>query len=212
MGASDDNAFDVDEEYRLRNAAYDCETAEHAHAIAVASARQEGHHALLAQTMLRRLICRFGTLHEEALVHLACASIHQLKCATEALSGASNLTDFLVGRGWPIAATGVCSSFADSTRLVDTILTGFDARARTEERRTELRGEQYSASHCGSALARARARALECILLKLAQKRFGDLPEWAKQRLDTASSAQHSAWIDELLDAPSLEALLTNEA
>lgn len=38
-------------------------------------------------------------------------------------------------------------------------------------------------------------------------RRFGPLPEWANLRLQTADSAQLEAWVDQVLDAKTLESV-----
>ena len=43
---------------------------------------------------------------------------------------------------------------------------------------------------------------------RLLARRFGPLPPWAEQRIAAASIAQLDAWIDGLLDAESLAALI----
>ncbi|WP_335582527.1 DUF4351 domain-containing protein [Candidatus Thiodictyon syntrophicum] len=43
---------------------------------------------------------------------------------------------------------------------------------------------------------------------RLLARRFGPLPRWAEQRIAAASVAQLDAWIDGLLDAESLAALI----
>jgi len=43
---------------------------------------------------------------------------------------------------------------------------------------------------------------------RLLARRFGPLPPWAEQRIAAASVAQLDAWIDGLLDAESLAALI----
>jgi Uma2 family endonuclease len=45
-------------------------------------------------------------------------------------------------------------------------------------------------------------------LQRLLTRRFGELPAWANARLEGATTEQLSGWVDELLDAQSLETLL----
>ncbi|WP_366760321.1 DUF4351 domain-containing protein [uncultured Thiodictyon sp.] len=45
-------------------------------------------------------------------------------------------------------------------------------------------------------------------LKRLLARRFGPLPPWAEECIATASPAQLDAWIDDLLDADSLTALI----
>ena len=67
-----------------------------------------------------------------------------------------------------------------------------DAR---EEGRQEGREE-------GLALAKASA------LNRLLTRRFGPLPEWALLRLQQAPADQVDTWLDRILDAPTLQAVL----
>jgi len=43
------------------------------------------------------------------------------------------------------------------------------------------------------------------LLLRLIQKRFSDIPAWAKARIDAASEAQLEQWAENILDASTLE-------
>jgi flagellar biosynthesis/type III secretory pathway protein FliH len=43
------------------------------------------------------------------------------------------------------------------------------------------------------------------VLARLLSRRFGPLPEWARERLHRADAAQREAWADAVLDAASLE-------
>lgn len=45
-------------------------------------------------------------------------------------------------------------------------------------------------------------------LTKLLHKRFGELPDWAQQRIEEADETQLARWADEVLDAHSLDILL----
>lgn len=45
------------------------------------------------------------------------------------------------------------------------------------------------------------------LLSKLAKMKFGELPEWAQQRLEQANSNQLDKWSDKILTANSLEEL-----
>jgi predicted transposase YdaD len=45
------------------------------------------------------------------------------------------------------------------------------------------------------------------LLLRLLRKRFGELPEWVRARLEQASIEQLEHWGEQLLQADSLEAL-----
>lgn len=52
--------------------------------------------------------------------------------------------------------------------------------------------------------ARGKAKGLKLLLTR----RFGRLPRWAIQRLDTAAMEQLDAWLEGIFDAQSLEDLL----
>ncbi len=41
------------------------------------------------------------------------------------------------------------------------------------------------------------------------QRRFKTLPDWAAERITQASSPQLEQWLDNILDAPSIEAIFT---
>ena len=45
-------------------------------------------------------------------------------------------------------------------------------------------------------------------LKRLLRRRFGPLPDWAGARIDTASSEQLDTWLDQVLDADRLDALI----
>lgn len=49
------------------------------------------------------------------------------------------------------------------------------------------------------------------ILARLLEQRFGPLPEWASQRLRSASSPQLEHWADQLFTASTLETLLASQ-
>jgi hypothetical protein len=142
---------------------YHRETAERAHSHTVASARQEGHHTHLARTLLRQVIRRFGTLHDATLVHLACASPDDLRCAADSLSDATTLTSFLESRNWPLAPISTSGAMADSAGLVSELLKDSSDRSLAMSRLIELREEQYYAAaevgcaHAGDATERAAA-------------------------------------------------------
>ena len=44
----------------------------------------------------------------------------------------------------------------------------------------------------------------EAVLARKLSRRFGPLPEWARERLHRADAAQREAWADAVLDAASL--------
>ena len=44
-------------------------------------------------------------------------------------------------------------------------------------------------------------------LIRLATRRFGPVPEWAAQRIQQATPTQLDAWLETILDAPTLEAV-----
>ena len=47
------------------------------------------------------------------------------------------------------------------------------------------------------------------LLQRMLTRRFGDLPEWAQQRILTANSEQLEQWADRLLDAPTLKSVFS---
>lgn len=49
---------------------------------------------------------------------------------------------------------------------------------------------------------------IEGMLRKLIMRKFGDLPDWADARLQSATDAQMEAWVGRILDADSLDELL----
>ena len=49
------------------------------------------------------------------------------------------------------------------------------------------------------------------LLGRLLEQRFGPLPEWASQRLQSASSPQLEHWADQLFTASTLETLLATQ-
>ena len=56
--------------------------------------------------------------------------------------------------------------------------------------------------------AKGEAGAKANVLKRLLTRRFGQLPAWAIQRLDRAATEQVDGWLEEILDAPSLEGLI----
>ena len=48
----------------------------------------------------------------------------------------------------------------------------------------------------------------EAVLARQLSRRFGPLPEWARERLHRADAARREAWADAVLDAASLEEVL----
>ena len=45
------------------------------------------------------------------------------------------------------------------------------------------------------------------ILRRLLTRRFGSLPDWAEQRLQRATAAELEEWAEQVLDAPTLDAV-----
>jgi hypothetical protein len=58
-----------------------------------------------------------------------------------------------------------------------------------------------------SLLNDARREEAQRILQRLLNKRFGELPEWVIQRVDSANAQQLEGWTDEILVANSLDEL-----
>ena len=58
-----------------------------------------------------------------------------------------------------------------------------------------------------SLLNDARREEAQRILQRLLTKRFGDLPEWVIQKLETANAQQLEGWTDEILVANNLDEL-----
>lgn len=54
----------------------------------------------------------------------------------------------------------------------------------------------------------SKAEGEAVILKKLIVNRFGTLPDWAKQRIDTANAEQVETWAEGIFDAKNVEALL----
>lgn len=61
----------------------------------------------------------------------------------------------------------------------------------------------------GEAEGEAKGKAMT--LKRQAERRFGTLPAWAAQRIESASVAQLDAWLDGIFDAPSVEDLLRED-
>jgi hypothetical protein len=59
--------------------------------------------------------------------------------------------------------------------------------------------------------ARGRAEGKAAMLAHMLERRFGELPAWAHERLHQADDARLDAWADALLDAQALEEVLTAE-
>jgi hypothetical protein len=59
-----------------------------------------------------------------------------------------------------------------------------------------------------SIFAEGKAEGEANVLKRQASRRFGELPAWAEQRIAAASSAQLDLWLDGILDAQNLVALL----
>lgn len=62
-----------------------------------------------------------------------------------------------------------------------------------------------------SLLNDARREEAQRILHRLLTKRFGDLPEWASQKLNSSNAQQLEDWTDEILVAKSLDELFKHE-
>ena len=66
------------------------------------------------------------------------------------------------------------------------------------ERLGEQRGEQ-----------RGRQQEAASLLLRQLTRRFGPLPDWAEQRLQSAPLSELESWAERVLDAPTLDAVWT---
>ena len=66
---------------------------------------------------------------------------------------------------------------------------------------TLLRDAREEGREEGLALAKTAT------LTRLLTRRFGVLPEWALKRVQRASGEQIDAWLDRILDAPTLQAV-----
>ena len=61
----------------------------------------------------------------------------------------------------------------------------------------------------GKAEGKAEAKSED--LHRLLTRRFGELPSWATQRIESAPVEQLDAWLDDIFDASSLESLIGTE-
>ena len=59
--------------------------------------------------------------------------------------------------------------------------------------------------------AEGKAESTASVLKRLAARRFGPLPDWARRRIEAAPVAQLDAWLDGIFDAESLVALIGPE-
>lgn len=59
-----------------------------------------------------------------------------------------------------------------------------------------------------SILAKGKAESEALLLKRQIARRFGALPEWARERLDAADSVQLEAWAEAIFGAGELEQLL----
>lgn len=59
-----------------------------------------------------------------------------------------------------------------------------------------------------AAAAKARAEGVISVLRKLLELKFGKLPKWATERLETATIVQAERWVNKLLTAGTLEGVL----
>lgn len=60
--------------------------------------------------------------------------------------------------------------------------------------------------------AEGMAEGKASVLKRLAARRFGPLPEWARRRIEVAPVAQLDVWLDGIFDAETLVALIGPEA
>jgi flagellar biosynthesis/type III secretory pathway protein FliH len=83
-------------------------------------------------------------------------------------------------------------------------------RVKSWEERWEEKGkaagmEQGLQQGMEQGLQQGRKSGEQSLLTRQLIKRFGDVPEWAQQRLDAADTAQLESWGEKLLDAKSLQ-------
>jgi len=69
-----------------------------------------------------------------------------------------------------------------------------------------VKKEQMESEQRG--IVKGEKQGIEGTLRKLITLKFGDLPEWADQRLMDATDEQLDEWVMQILSADSLEALL----
>ncbi len=77
---------------------------------------------------------------------------------------------------------------------------------RLGEQRGEQRGEQLGEQRGEQ---RGRQQEAASLLRRQLTRRFGPLPDWAEQRLQTAPLAELESWAERVLDATTLEAVWT---
>jgi hypothetical protein len=94
-------------------------------------------------------------------------------------------------------------ALAREKALYDELYLLNDAR---EEGRQEGRREGREEGR-QEAREEAREEARKATLARLLTRRFAPVPEWAAQRIQQATPTQLDAWLDGILDAPTLEAL-----
>ena len=81
--------------------------------------------------------------------------------------------------------------------------------AREEGRQEGRREGREEGREEGRQEAREEARkaTLARLLTRLLTRRFAPVPEWAAQRIQQATPTQLDAWVETILDAPTLEAV-----
>jgi hypothetical protein len=84
-----------------------------------------------------------------------------------------------------------------------------EARRLAFVRERALRDE---VSFINDAERRGRREEAQRILHRLLTKRFGDLPEWASQKLASSDAQQLEEWADEILVAKSLDELFKHSS
>lgn len=67
--------------------------------------------------------------------------------------------------------------------------------------------EQLRAEGRAQGLAQGHKEAGQRTLRRLLTKRFGPLPEWVEQQLNSANAESLEIWTDAVPDAPSLQAI-----
>jgi predicted transposase YdaD len=90
----------------------------------------------------------------------------------------------------------------EETRAYQSIFAEGEAKGKVEGK------AEGKAEGLAEGLAEGEAKAKGSTLQRLLLRRFGPLPSWAEERIETASIMELDRWLDGVLDASSLEGLL----